>query len=408
MAFLLTAGVAAALGILRWLVAAPPRGAIVGAVAGSLLFLLFHHVGMELGLAVGPGAGVALSVGLALMLGTGLAGWLLFRAGRGASEGETGWTATASAAAAAVPFVTGAVALALVSRVAATASALPVPGGLGPGATFRPSIASALVWTLAIALICTLLGPLAATGGDRPRGRFVQAAARGGWRMTWVMLGLSFVGLLVVAGLHPGAVRGAVDRAFSGGAGPGAIAVAATALVTPNAATMAASASMGAGVRVEVLGSACTVLSYGRVPVDLPPGPGALGICRGRFTAPSPAFWLFLLAPTVATVAGGHRAARVAAASTRRDGVVAGIGAGLGFAVMFLGLLTLAGVSAEARGQAALLFGGDQVSLQVTALPGGWVAVLWGVGGGSLGGALGTRRAEDPGPPGSSDDLARS
>jgi hypothetical protein len=310
-----------------------------------------------------------------------------------------------------VPTVAGAVVLALAARSAAVPGALPVPGGLGPRATFRPSIASALIWSMAFGLACALLGAAAALSDDREGGRreqFLGAALRGGWRMTWSILGLSFVGLLVVAALHPGAVRGAVDRAFSGGAGPGTTAVTAAALVTPNAAALAAAASMGGRVNVEVLGSSCTALSYARVPADLPPGAAALGLCRGRFSQAPLGSWLFLLVPAVATVAGGHRAARAADAAAPGEGVTAGIVAGLGFGVMFLGLLALAGIGVEANGPAGRLFGGSEVSFRITALPTWWVGALWGLGGGALGGAIGARRAEGPGEPEPSDYFPRS
>jgi hypothetical protein len=383
------------LGLLYLPVAGGGTSAVDGLTTGGVAFLLFHHVAIEVQtVAVDPMA-VRLSVSVALMLGTAAVAWLLFLAGRAVGARPSGWGGAAGALVA-VPYVLGCVAVALVVRLEAPAASL--LGFTPPPAALRPVPLSALSWSLGLGMLFGLLGGMsghrATEDPDRAAG-LLRAALTGGWRMAWTGLVLSFAGLLVLAGVNPGATRSYFDMTFAGGAGRGIALLVLTALAAPNMATGVLMASMGGPIRLELLQSSCTVVSYARFPDEL--GSFPAGACAGDF-GPAPAgFFLFLLIPLVATMAGGRRAARVAGAADRGRASLAGGAAGLAFGGMALGLMVLARVTLEASGAAVALgtstFGPD--------LPMGWLlASAWGAAGGALGGFLGAGQAMGPGEPG--------
>jgi hypothetical protein len=391
-------GVVAAAGLLLGLVYLPGAGqgasAEDGLLTGGVAFLLFHHAAIEVQTSAVDPMAVRLTVSAALMLGTAAVAWLLFLAGRAVAARPSGWGGAAGVLVA-VPYVIGCVAVALVVRLGAPAASLLA---FTPPPALRPVPLSALSWSLGLGVLFGLLGGMAgrrtAEGPDRPPG-LLRVALKGGWRMTWTGLALSFAGLLVLAGVNPGATRSYFDLAFAGGAGRGVALLALTALAAPNIATGMLMASMGGPIRLELLQSSCTVVSYARFPGEL--GSFPAGACAGDF-GPAPAgYFLFLLIPLVVTVAGGHRAARVAGATDRGRASVAGGAAGLAFGVMALGLMVLARITLEASGPVVALgtstFGPD--------LPIGWLlASAWGAAGGALGGFLGTGHAMGPGGPG--------
>jgi hypothetical protein len=374
-------------------------------MGGALAFLLFHHVGVH---AVAGGATAAgAQVGVALMLGTALAGWLLFRAGRKAADRAGGGTLRAAlvGASVAVPYVSLSVGLAFLAR-ADLRAVFPGAGG-GSATELRPEPLSALLWTVLVAVVAGGAGGLEAAPErpPGPAGRHLRAAAAGGRRMALTALALSFVALMVFVALRPEATRAYFHRAFSPGPAAGALTVASTAAVAPNVATGVLAVAVGGSVEVEIAGESCTALSYGRFPESIGPG-GLAGACSGDVGTAPPAYFLLLLVPLAASILGGHRGALRAGAGTPRQAVAVGVWSGLAGAAAITALMVLATVSVEAAGTAPD-FIERSASVGPEVLVAGGVAALWGAAGGAGGGYLASRRQVGPGEPGPTDGSSR-
>jgi zinc-ribbon domain len=395
-------GVVLAAGVLLGLASLPVAGegtsAVDAVLTGGVALLLFHHAAIEIRTPALDPMAIRLTVSLALMLGTAAVAWLLFLAGRAVAARPSGWGAAAGALVA-IPYALGCVAVALVVRIGAPAAPLLAFTQSPPA--LRPVPLSALAWSLGFGLLFGLLGAMRGRRAREDPGRasrLLRAAVAGGWRMAWMGLALSFVGLLVLAGVNPDATRSYFDGAFAGGAARGVAVVVLTALSAPNLATGVLSASMGAPIRLELLTGSCTVLSYARFPED--PGAFPAGACGGDFAVAPAGYFLFLVVPVVATLAGGRRAAGLAGGD-RGLASLAGGAAGLAFGGMVLGLMALARVTVEASGSLVSL-GSSSFGPQLLL---GWLlASAWGATGGALGGLLGAGREAGPGGPGPAGD----
>jgi hypothetical protein len=222
-----------------------------------------------------------------------------------------------------------------------------------------------------------------------------SGAFAGAWRMFVVALGLSFLGLLVLAGLKPDATRAYLDRTTGRGAS-GFDLLVHHVLALPNQSMFVLVPAMGGCDRVEGTGEPRTFLCLSKTPehgdVNLlaPVLPGHRGELRSpfagvRFGSPPAGFLLFLLIPLGAAVLGGIRAGRPA--GTRGQAAAAGALAGVGFAA-----LVVAGCVAAAL---SVAFYGGRVPASLTLLPdpaaGGLLGLIWGVLGGALGASLGWR-----------------
>ncbi|MGH2724662.1 MAG: hypothetical protein ACRDI0_10465 [Actinomycetota bacterium] len=382
--------------------------------AGGLAFFQFHMVTTEVSLPPirGPEAfpfGLSLSLSFAgtAMGAMALGGWLLFVGGRSvaAREGGPTWARVLHGAKVAVPYAVLALLLAFVVRQDVSLTRFPgAPFGDGV-ATIRPRPMSAFLWPLLLGLVAGGLGGLRSALGSpgwHPWGQRGWAALAGGWTMAWLALGLSFVGLLVLAAVHPDATRTYFEIVGRLGGAGGTLLVLTTVLFLPNLATSFLAGSMGgAAVSVGFFGSACTVISYGRFPRGVAgavPPPDALApTCESllgalRFGTAPAWYFSFLLVPLVASVVGGWVAARRAGATTSAEGAGAGAAAGTTFALILLGLLVVGRFVAQAEGLVGFLTGGGSVSVG----PGvGTVFLLglgWGLAGGALGGTLGAGR----------------
>jgi hypothetical protein len=389
-AFAVALGAGLVVGALQ--LAAGADSVVEAFMGGALVFFLFHHVGIE---AVAGGGTAAGAVGLALMLGTALAAWLLFRAGRGAADRAGGRTLRSALVGASVAVPYALLAFGLASLVRADPVTLGLPGGAS-AAELRPDPVSALAWTLAVSVVAGVAGGLEATPEPAPDdGRFIRAAAAGGRRMAWTAVALSVVALMVLVALRPQATRAYVHNAFSSGPGDGALTMAATAAVAPNVATGVLAVAAGGSIEIGVAGQRCTIISYGRYPLTLGP------TCAGDLGPAPPWFFLLLLVPLVAAVRGGLRGAVRAGPDRARRAVAAGVVSGLTGAAAIAGLMVLATVSLEAgRSFDALVQRSGSVGPNLP-VSGGLLA-LWGVVGGALGGYLASRRAVGPGEPGPS------
>jgi hypothetical protein len=393
-AFAVALGAGLAVGPLQ-LAAGGADSVTEGFMGGALVFLLFHHVGVEA--VTGGGTEVGSSLGVALMLGTALAGWLLFRAGRAVGDRAGGGTLRRALVGASVAVPYALLAFGLTLLVRADLRTLPLFGA--SAAELRPDPLSALWWTLLLGVVAGGAGGLEAAPDRAPEGGggLIRAVAAGGRRMAWTAVALSFVALMVLVALRPEATRAYVHSAFSSGPADGALTMAATAAVAPNVATGVLAVAAGGSVEVGVAGRRCTVISYGTYPLRFDPGAYA-DACAGDLGTAPPWFFLLLVVPLVAAVRGGHRGAVRAGPDRARRAVAAGVWAGLAGAAAVAALMVLATVSIQAAGPAGLVEGSVSVGPDIPVS--GGLTALWGAVGGAAGGYRASSRAGGRGEPG--------
>jgi hypothetical protein len=395
---------------------------------GGLTALSFHHVSttIELPPFEAPGGaafpfGDSIEVSFSgtgtLMLGTLLAGWLLFVGGQGVARSSGGpvWARAVHGAKVAVPYAV----LTLILSFLAIQE-IEIPGGGGfPGGVLevRPSHFSAFLWPFLIAAVVGVAGGVRTAREDvmRPRwGRWTWSALAGGWRMAWVGVALAFVGFLVVAAVHPQQTRAYFDFVGRLGWAGGSWLVLTTALFLPNASTWILTGAMGgSAASVGLFGSSCEVLSFWRFPAGVqdagaPVSPELLddpcGLLLGAFrfeTAPA-GYFLFLLVPVAVTLLGGWLAARRFGAGRGILGAAVGAASGVAFALFALGLMFLSRFSGDVEGALSLFLGGQGIALGPGMLGGFLLALLWGTAAGAAGGWMAGRATprarEEPGP----------
>lgn len=395
-AFLAMAGLGQALALAVWALGGTGRSLGAFARIGWLYFGAFHHVAVELQGTVafgtpGPGEPASFSVGVALLAATGLALWLLFRAGRSVAAGAGGGVLARvlHGAKVAPPYAAPAWVLAfLVSARIRVDNAFVT-------ADLRASLDAwqALAFPLVLAALAGSAGGLRSALEDRPEGlRRAGAVLGGGWRMFAVALTLAYGGLFVagvvqpdepVALLTPSSARyyqETFDRPRLG-----ALVLAHHVGLSPNEAVWALVPAMG-GCDAVWGEERTDVLCYGRFPNGirlLPRGVFPL-VDLGRVDlgrAPA-AYLLFLLVPAAASVLGGRHAADRARTSGR-GAVTVGVLAGVVYAalVAIAALLSLVAVRYElGSSEGRLLVGPSLVT-------GPLLALVWGVAGGTLGAA---------------------
>ncbi|MFL5798902.1 MAG: hypothetical protein ACJ77A_13335 [Actinomycetota bacterium] len=244
----------------------------------------------------------------------------------------------------------------------------------------------------------------AGRGATPPRAGavLVAGAFAGAWRMFAWALGLSFVGLLVLAGLNPDATRAYVDRTAGGGASGVDLLVHHT-LALPNQSMLVLVPAMGGCDRVEGTAPPRSFLCFTRFPEhgDVNLGapfvhgkrvPGRSPFAGVRFGNAPSAFLLFLLVPLAAAVLGGIRAGKPT--ESRGHAASAGLLAGVGFALLVVAGCVAAGLTVRFYG------GASPASITVWPDPrgGGLLALAWGIAGGGIGGFLGWRGPARPRP----------
>jgi hypothetical protein len=404
LAFAAMAGIGQLLAFAVWAVAG--SGASLGAFAriGAVYLGAFNHVAIEVELprtsvtATDIGA-ASLSIGVALLSVTAVAIWLLVRAGRALADrggGGTGhrmllgmWVAPSYAAS---TFAVGA----LVDVRTTLRSA-----GFGVGEVHVSLSAwQALAFPAAIAIVAGAAGglrsALAARTPDDPAMARVEAAVSGGWRMFVAGVALSLAGLFVAGIVQPDGpaalltpttaryLRGVFDRPVEG-----LVLLAHHLALAPDEAVWTLVPAMGAcdGVHGD---ASENVLCYGRFPLDVTTTPEPLTgdevvpvpFGEIRFGAAPLGYLLFLLVPGVASVLGGRRAAERLGAGLRAS-LLAGASAGLVFAALVAAasLLSSVTVGYGGAGRAGWVIAGPDVAA------GTLLAAVWGIVGGSVGGA---------------------
>lgn len=413
-AFVVVALVGQAAAIAVWLASGRALALSTFLRIGWLYVGAFHHVDvvarvptLDIGRLTGgvlpgsslPSSGAAsVSAGLALLVVTGLATWLLFRGGRRVAE-LAGGPARRRVLRGALVAPGYAVPIFLVSLLVRLE--LDVSFGTLASGTLevRLSAVQSLLVPLAIAVAAGAAGGLASAFGG---GSGVSAWAdrldgplAGGARMLALALALSYAGLFLAGVAQPDGPAGLLTpstaryfRTMFARPEVGALVLAYHLAAAPNEALWTLVPAMGGSDVVS--GSApATFLSFERFPsvVSLPASPlEAAGSGSGtRFErAPWP-YFLFLLVPALATLAGGRWAGKRARARRARDAAAAGAGAGVVFAllVLALGWLGSVGFAYTVDLGSTARSGGGRVGPDL--LSGGLLALAWGVIGGSLG-----------------------
>ena len=385
-------------------VAAPSVSVGSAVRVGALYLGPFHHVALvvEGDLAIDasklpganlPGGGSAtVELGVALLAVTALAVWLLFRAGRRSAFGDRLGVRALSGSRVALGYAPPVLLVALLVRFEE-----PVDLGSFVTGAVRISLSEwqALVFPFAIAALAGASGGVWswASSAPEPSATRTRAVLGGGWRMFVFALALSYVGLFVAGIAQPdGAVALAtpstaryVDTVFER-PGEGSALLAHHLALSPNEAIW--TFVPAAGACDVVRGSERSdILCYGRFPsFDMSSGEVAFG------NAP-PGFLVFLLAPAIATIAGGRWAGSV----SERSGVAAaavGAAAGAVFAVVMLVAIVASSITLSYGANPEAVGRGGHLWIGPDPVTGTMVALAWGVIGGSLGGATsGFRRS---------------
>jgi hypothetical protein len=378
---------------------------------GWLYVGTFHHIPivvhlgeLDIGRLTGgvtPGSGLPTTgsisgeLGVALLLATGLAMWLLFRAGRraGSVGGGGSFTRTLIGAAVALGYALPIFALSWLVRLHVDLSFGTLASGqLDAGLSPVP----ALVFPLLLAVIAGGAGGFAsAVASDRARR--TMGALAGGWRMLLLAIGLSLAGLFVAGAVQPDGPAAALtpstptyfrtvfDRPLVGLA-----LFAHHVAIAPNEALWTLAPAMGGcdGASGSV---SVSFLCYWRFPgsVTLPiAGVGSTALsARAGFTSAPPLYFAFLIVPAVAAYWGGRHGASRARANGRREAAAVGAAAGVVFAglVGVLGWLSTVSVTyaADFHGRGG---GAGSVRVGPFSLWAAALALAWGTVFGWLGG----------------------
>lgn len=349
------------------------------------------------------GASFQVSVTLAVMLGLAFSGYLLFRAGRRLAERHPvgGWLSGIRGLQIATAYGVAMLLLGLLARIDISLQEIaPTGEGAGGAVSIRPSLLGSFGMPFLLGLFAAGAGSLGGKLSPRTHPvRLALAALAGGWRAAWMAVAFATIGFLIVAALHPDATRAYLELIPGGGLSR-VVLVVGTLLLLPNVGTGIAAASMGGSINATsftALGESCALISYVQFPAGMsgfsgggsPPG---CGIPLDLGTAPVP-YFLFLIVPLVATIAGGALAAQRSGTTGTRQGALTGMTIALPYALWLwvLGLIARAGYSANT----------GFFDLQTWIGPGLLSTVLlglvWGASGGAIGGALGARKRVGPG-----------
>ena len=410
LAFVVMAALGQAVAFAVTLAQATGVSAGTAAKLGWLYFGWFHHAAVTTRLTSVEGgeAGLTADVGLAMMLGTFLAIAILYRGGRAVADRAGG-----GAVARVLHGMKVAPAYAIPAFVVSGLVSIDIPiprNGLVEGSLQMPS--SGLSWFVLPLLLAAAAG---AAGGLRsgryellshdPWGRRAAGVIAGGLRMFVLGLVLSFVGLLVLAAIRPGATRTYFETVSGPPTDQTTMNIAHHVLLLPNQSLWVLVPAMGGCDGLSGGGVSATFLCYSKVPTTVSVSPEGLTsgtpVVQADFAKAPSGYFLFLLVPALSVVLGGRYAARKRA-RLKWEAVGVGAASGVVFAVLVALGSWLASVSAGLTSSAAGIPANASVLIGPAVGAAGLLALLWGVVGGGLGGWLGGRkfppRALLPGP----------
>ena len=301
---------------------------------GWFYTLGFNHVAIRI-VGIAPDAGNAITFEGAVLGGTALVVWLLFRIGAALGTASAGGRSRlAIGLAVAVGY-----ALPISLVTAAVHLRLRIPGPFLPGRVdIHGVVWQSFLLPFAIGFTACLAGLFVADpGGLPPRAR---AWITGGWRAFGWALGLSLVGLLVLATLRPQGTAHYSRVVTAPGPRVASLLLGHHLAFAPNAATFLLTPAMGGCVSARGSSGAVDVLCPRTVP-DLGPGNDVLDawaiklLSGGRDvpTAPAPAaMLLLLLVPAGAVAVAGLHLGRTA--GSRREALIRALGATAVFAAL--------------------------------------------------------------------------
>jgi hypothetical protein len=351
--------------------------------------LAFHRVAIDL---AGSG-GVSARLSVAFLSGTGLAIWVLYRAGRRAAR-HAGPAIRARALAGAMVGPVYALPIAVVSSL--------VRLRLETGGVFVPETVrlQGVVWQAFV--MPALLGLVAGGAGGAmcrlPRGSRAHAWLVGGWRGMLAALGLAAIGMLVLAAVRPQGTATYARVVSSNGPRPALLLLGHHALLLPNQSFFVLAPSMGGCTELEGTGTTVPLICPGRLPVlDTPTllddfarvvggsGPTTIGAIPGKPMPPP--YWAFVLIPACATLAAGRYAGVGVFGRIRvHQALLRGAGAGAVFALL-VGIGTwLASAELFVRSADGSIV--TSLTLGPRVGPTSLLALAWGVVGGAAGASI--------------------
>jgi len=406
-AFVVMAGLGQAAAFVVYFVSDQPGSVGTFAKLGWFYFDSFHHIALsasvpnisipDTGGLLPGGASVRAHLGLALMLGTFLAIWLLYGAGKAVADRATGggvarvFHGLKVAPVYALPCLV----LSLLVKVNVTVP----PGTFASGSVEVKS--SAVQSFLIPFLIAAAAG---AAGGVRsgryeflsrgPWGRRVSGALAGGLRMLALGIVLSFVGLLVLGVVHPDATKAYFRTVSQPPVDETVLIIGHHVLVLPNQSMWVLVPAMGGCDGVYGSGGSRTFLCYWKYPrqvsVSTSGGPqgsvlSGLPQVRTEFGTAPTGYFLFLLVPALSVLLGGRYAVRKRA-SFRYEAVAVGAAAGVVFGVLVAVASWFASLSAGVSGNIAGVSSNFSARIGPDVVIGGLIALVWGIVGGGVGG----------------------
>ncbi len=375
-AFAVVTAVGVAIGMIEYAVSGGAYRLWTWVKVGFLYVASFCTVSLHADVTGLDGATGELRYRFPLLAGTALALWLLARAGRAVVRRRVSAGATVAGLAGAV------VSFALPVFLISLPATLRFPGVVHVDV-------HAVRWQAALYPVVIACAGVAAGAFLESRARIrpgIVAAVEGGWRAFAMALWFAFVGFLLLAAVKP-ASTGAYAREMRDEGRLGMLTVTHHALMLPAQSMWVLAPSMG-GVTEASIGPDDTSSVTIRRAV-LGRGAVAFGPARADPIVLGGGFYLFLLVPLVASVLGGRHAGR--GASNTRGRVALGAGVGVVFAAMV-------GAGAWASGASVPIpaIGWGLVSIGVGMPSTVVVALVWGVGGGSLGVMTSRIGAQDP------------
>jgi hypothetical protein len=380
---------------------------------GGALFLWFHGIGLSIappaGGFGGPGAAilqnVAVTLSLTLMTGTIVVLVMLARGGRKVAEaaGGAAWLRGLHGTKIALPYGVLCLLLSLTETFTLRLPGSSFPGVDVAGVTIHPVYLEAFLWPALLGILGGFVGGLRSTPETdrRPPTRLLRGAVSGALAMMAFALALAFLGLLILAALHPDATRSYLNGMFGHGTSRGLALLALNVLALPNLCVWLLVPAMGSCVGGHVTYGGATfsscLVSYAHVA-----RPEALrGIeSLGPFATdprllprPATGYLAFLAIPLVAAALGGYQASRRAVAATRSAAAGDGVLAGAGFGFLVAVACLLAALVLQVHGVPGLEGGGRPLGtatlwLGPAPLQGALFGLAWGVLGGALGGFL--------------------